>query len=176
MTFTALADSRRRDVDKRRQRVVQALEALVHDSSEITISSVARAARVHRSFIHRHPDLRAEVVKAADQPHTLSTERSGVVSRRSLEADNLNLRETNRRLADHIADLERHLSEYLGEQAFHRTGLGAGQHHAGLETKMVQLEQQILDMKHLLEERDEELAAARGAHRQFMADINRRRE
>jgi hypothetical protein len=175
MTFTALADSRRRDVDQRRQRVVQALEALVHDSSEITISSVARAARVHRSFIHRHPDLRAEVFKAADAP-PLSTERSGVVSRRSLEADNLNLRETNRRLANDIADLERHLSEYLGEQAFHRTGLGAGQDHAGLETKIVQLEQQVLDMKHLLEERDEELAAAREAHRQFMADINRRRE
>jgi hypothetical protein len=88
MTFTALADSRRRDVDQRRQRVVQALQALVHDSSEITISSVARAARVHRSFIHRHPDLRAEVFKAADEPHALWTERSGVVSRRSLEADN----------------------------------------------------------------------------------------
>lgn len=73
MTFTALADSRRRDVDQRRQRVVQALQALVHDSSEITISSVARAARVHRSFIHRHPDLRAEVFKAADEPHALST-------------------------------------------------------------------------------------------------------
>ena len=175
MTFTALADSRRRDVDQRRQRVVHALEALVHDSSEITISSVARAARVHRFFIHRHPDLRAEVFKAADQPHALSTERSGVVSRRSLEADNLNLRETNRRLANDIADLERHLSEYLGEQALHRTGLG-GQDHAGLGTKIVQLEQQVLDMKHLLEERDDELAAARETHRQFMADINRRRE
>ena len=52
----------------------------------------------------------------------------------------------------------------------------AGQDHAGLETKIVRLEQQVLDMKHLLEERDEELAAAREAHRQFMADINRRRE
>jgi hypothetical protein len=31
-------------------------------------------------------------------------------------------------------------------------------------------------MKHLLEERDQELAAAREAHRQFMADINRHRE
>lgn len=174
MTFTALAESRRRDVDQRRQRVVQALEVLVRDSSEITISSVARAARVHRSFIHRHPDLRAEVFKAADQPPELLTERSGAVSRRSLEADNLNLQETNRRLANRIADLERHLSEYLGEQAFHRTGLGAGQNHAGLETKIAQLEHQILDMKNLLEERDEELAAAREAHRHFMADINRR--
>jgi len=156
--------------------VVHALQALAHDSSEITISSVARAARVHRSFIHRHPDLRAQVIKAADQPQALSTERSGVVSRRSLEADNLSLRDTNRRLANHIADLERHLSEYLGEQAFHRTGLGSGHDHARLETTIVQLEQQVLDLKHLLEERDEELAAAWEAHRQFTADINRRRD
>ncbi len=106
----------------------------------------------------------------------MSTQRSGVVSRRSLEADNLNLRETNRRLANHIADLERHLSEYLGEQAFHRTGLGAGQDHTNLEAAIVQLEQQVLDLKHLLEERDEELAAARKAHRQYMANTNRRRE
>jgi len=69
-----------------------------------------------------------------------------------------------------------HLSEYLGEQAFHRTGLGTGHDHAGLATKIVQLEQQVLDLKHLLEERDEEIAAARKAHRQHMADINRRRE
>ncbi len=48
MTLTALADARRHDVDQRRRRVVHALEAMVHDSSEITISSVARAARVHR--------------------------------------------------------------------------------------------------------------------------------
>jgi Family of unknown function (DUF6262) len=176
MTSTALADSRCRDVDQRRQRVVHVIAGTGSRQLEITISSVARAARVHRSFIHRHPDLRAQVLKAADEPHALSTQRSGVVSRRSLEADNLNLRETNRRLANHIADLERHLSEYTGEQAFHRTGLGAGQDHAGLENRLVELEQEVLDMKHLLKERDGELAAAREAHRQFEADINRRRE
>ena len=32
---------------------------MTSDGSEITISSVAARARVHRSFIHRHPDLHA---------------------------------------------------------------------------------------------------------------------
>jgi hypothetical protein len=35
------------------------------DGSEITISSVAGRAKVHRSFIHRHADLHAAVLQAA---------------------------------------------------------------------------------------------------------------
>jgi len=55
---TALAEARRRDVARRRQRVHQALAEMRAQAAEITISSVAARARVHRSFIHRHPDLR----------------------------------------------------------------------------------------------------------------------
>jgi hypothetical protein len=65
---TALADARRRDVDRRRQRVHQALAEMRAQAAEITISSAAARARVHRSFIHRHPDLRAAVIAAAEAP------------------------------------------------------------------------------------------------------------
>lgn len=63
-----LTIARRRDVNARRARVAQALEIMRTEGSEITISSVAIRARVHRSFIHRHLDLRADVYAAADQP------------------------------------------------------------------------------------------------------------
>ena len=71
------------------------------DGAEITLSAVARRAKVHRSFLHRHTDLRAEILAAAEQPATMSA--NGGVTRRTLDADNLNLRETVRRQAQHIA-------------------------------------------------------------------------
>ena len=64
----ALAEARRRDVDHRRQRVRQALAEMRAQAAQITISSVAARAGVHRSFIHRHPDLRAAVIAAAEDP------------------------------------------------------------------------------------------------------------
>ena len=64
-TSTALAEARRRDVARRRQQVRQALAELSAQAGQITISAVAARARVHRSFIHRHPDLRAAVIAAA---------------------------------------------------------------------------------------------------------------
>jgi hypothetical protein len=62
---TPLARARRRDADRRRQHVHQALADMHADGSEITISAVAARARVHRSFIHRHGDLHVAVLKAA---------------------------------------------------------------------------------------------------------------
>jgi hypothetical protein len=65
---TALAEARRRDVARRRQRVHQALAEMRAQAAEITISSVVARPRVHRSFIHRHPDLRAAVIAAVEDP------------------------------------------------------------------------------------------------------------
>ena len=121
---TALAEARRRDVDRRRQRVHQALAEMRAQAAEITISSAAARARVHRSFIHRHPDLRAAVIAAAEDPATSGPAGAAAVSRRSLLADNANLRERSRRLEQHARSLEDRLSELLGTQISQRTGLG----------------------------------------------------
>lgn len=170
----ALADARRRDVDHRRQRVRQALAELSGQADQITISSVAARARVHRSFIHRHPDLRAAVIAAADDPAASSLSGTGTVSRRSLLADNANLRERNRRLEHHARGLEQRLSELLGTQISQRTGLGAPDDEAALREQADSLRQQILDLRKTLDERDEELAAAREANRRLMAELNHR--
>jgi hypothetical protein len=168
----ALAQARRQDVARRRQRVQQALAELRAQAEEITISAVARRARVHRSFIHRHPDLRAAVLAAADGELPGEIPSTGV-SRRSLLADNANLREQNRRLAQHLGALEDRLSEALGAEAFHRSGLGAPPDTAALQARVEQFQQQVLDLQRALEERAEELAAAREAHRRLMAEVNR---
>ncbi|HEY6855077.1 MAG TPA: hypothetical protein VI194_02480 [Mycobacterium sp.] len=68
-------------------------------------SSVAARARVHRSFIHRHPELRAAVIAAAEDPAASGPAGTAAISRRSLLADNANLRERNRRLEQHARGL-----------------------------------------------------------------------
>ena len=90
---------------------------------------------MHRSFIHRHPDLRAAVIAAAEDPATSSLPGAGTVSRRSLLADNANLRERNRRLEHHTHGLEQRLSELLGTQISQRTGLGAPDDAAALRNR-----------------------------------------
>lgn len=169
----ALATARRKDVDRRRQRVHQAVADMHVDGSDISISSVAVRARVHRSFIHRHPDLHTAVLQAAadavEQPSPAAT----TISHRSVLAENANLHQQNRRLAQHIRDLEDRLSELLGQQAFERSGLGAPSGTAALQAELEQQRQTNLDLKRALEERDEELAATRETNRRLMNQINR---
>jgi chromosome segregation ATPase len=168
-----LARARHKDVARRRLRVHHALADMRAKAEEITISGVAARAKVHRSFIHRHPDLRAEVLKAADPITTSPNSASTTTSRASLLADNANLRERNRRLTQHVRDLEDRLGEILGTQAFERSGLGAPTGTNQLEAQIDQQRQEVLDLRRVLEEREEELAGAREAHRRLMAELNR---
>jgi hypothetical protein len=124
---------------------------------EITISSVAARARVHRSFIHRHPDLRAAVIAAAEDPAANGPAGASAVSRRSLQADNANLRDRARRIEQYARSLEDRLSELLGTQISQRTGLGPPPDIAALKDQVQALQQENLDLRRRAEERDEEL-------------------
>jgi hypothetical protein len=170
---TPLARARRRDVDRRRQRVHQALAGMHADGSEITISSVASRARVHRSFIHRHADLHAAVLQAAAGTTTAPPPASTAISHRSALTENANLHEQNRRLAQQVADLEDRLSELLGQHAFDRSGLGAPASTAAVQAELEDQRQTVLDLRRVLDERDEELAAARETNRRLMNQLNR---
>jgi hypothetical protein len=170
---TPLAKARRRDVDRRRQRVHQALADMHVDGSDISVSAVASRANVHRSFIHRHPDTHAAVLTAAAKSITSPAPTSTAISHRSALAENANLHAQNQRLAQHIRDLEDRLSETLGQQAFERSGLGAPTNTAALQSELEQQRQTNLDLKRTLEERDEELAAARETNRRLINQLNR---
>ena len=123
---------------------------------------------MHRSFIHRHPDLRAAVIAAAENP--AGPAEAGTVSRRSLQADNANLRERNHRLEQHARSLEDRLSQLLGTQISQRTGLGAPPGTAALGEEADKLSQQIIDLRRAPQEL-EEFAAAREANRKMMAEV-----
>lgn len=95
------------------------------------------------------------------------------VSRKSLLADVANLTAHNGRLAAHITRLERRLSEALGQTVWESSGLGAPADIETLTRRTTELEQQILDLRGELAERDEDLEAARAANRELMAQVNR---
>lgn len=90
----------------------------------------------------------------------------------SLQADLLNAGQRAVRLAQRVHQLEKRLSEALGDQAWAQAGLGAPDDIDKLQGQIVTLEQQVADLRLKLEERDQELDAARAANRQLMTRIN----
>jgi chromosome segregation ATPase len=94
------------------------------------------------------------------------------VTRASLQADLLAAHERALRLNARVRQLENRLSEALGEQAWHDSGLGAAADIGALTQKITHLEQQTAGLRMQLEERDQDLAAARAANRELMAQLN----
>lgn len=167
-----LIAARRRDSTHRRQRVLAVLDELAAAGEELTVSSVARAARVDRTFLYRHHDLRAKIVARAEAPNTGPT--ATTVSKRSLLADLANLRDQNERLRRQNTKLTSRLSEALGDEVLRDSGIGRSDETEQLRTQLSQLEQQILDLRHELEDRNDELTAARATNRDLMSELNGR--
>jgi hypothetical protein len=71
-----------------------------------------------------------------------------------------------------IQHLEKRLSETLGEEVWRESGLGAPADIDALNQTIAHLEQQATDLRMQIEERDEDLAAARAANRELMARLN----
>jgi hypothetical protein len=168
---TAMVQGRRADSARRCQRVLKALNDAVNDGEEITVSGIASRAGVDRTFLYRHRDLLEQVHAAEAQPRNTA----GIgpaVSRASLQADLLAAQHRCARMAARTQQLETRLSELLGEQAWRESGLGAPDDFEQLKQRIVFLEQQVVDLQLQLEERDQELLAARAANRELMTRLN----
>jgi len=87
-------------------------------------------------------------------------------------AADLDHHERAARLAARTRQLEQRLSEALGEHAWRDSGLGAPADIDALNQKITHLEQHVIDLRLQLEERDQDLAAARAANRELMAQLN----
>ena len=112
--------------------------------------------------------VRAKVASARCAVPTATT-----ASKQSLLADLANLREQNQRLRRQNTTLTTRLSEILGEEIFHASGIGHTDETETLRTQVHELEQNVLDLRQELEERTDELGAARAANRDLMATVNR---
>jgi regulator of replication initiation timing len=171
--MTSMTDGRRADSARRRERVLKALDVLLRGDQDITVSGLARAARVDRTYLYRHRDLLERVHAAAAAPPEEG--RIAAVSRASLRADLTNALERNRRLTVRVRQLEKRLSESLGATAWQESGLGASADIDHLQRRITLLEQDLADIRGQLEERTEELDAARAANRELTRALNQPR-
>jgi transposase-like protein len=166
-----MAEGRQADSARRRQRVIRAINEASSKGGELSVSAIARAAGVDRTFLYRHADLAAQVHVAQAAP--AAAENGGpMASRASLQADLAGAQAQVGRQAAHIRRLENKLSEMLGEQAWRESGLGAPEDIDRLSRRITELEQTVVDLTRQLEERDEELDAARAANREMFAQMN----
>jgi chromosome segregation ATPase len=163
---------RHADTARRRQRVLTALDRAVAEATEISASGIARAAAVDRSFLYRHRDLLQKIHAQAVEPPSSNESAGPAVTRASLQADLLASHERAVRLNTRVQHLEKRLSEALGEHAWRESGLGTPADIDALNQQITHLEQQTIDLRLQLAERDEDLTAARAANRELMARIN----
>ncbi len=167
---STMTKGRQADSARRRQRVITALSKAVYDGAEISVSGIARAAGVDRTFFYRHRDLLAQLHALEATPPAAGN--GPGVSRASLQTDLLAAGERAARLHSRVRQLEKRLSEALGEQAWRESGLGTPADIDALNQKITYLEQQAIDLRLQLEEQGEDLAAARAANRELMAQLN----
>jgi hypothetical protein len=172
--MTTMRQGRQDGTDRRRQRVAGALKAAAQNGSPVSVSGIARQAGVDRTFLYRHRDLLALVHAAELEPAAEDPAGATPVSRASLQADLANAQARNTRLVAHVQQLEKRLSEALGEQVWRESGLGAPADVGELQRTITRLEQQTVEMKAALEERGAELEAAREANRQLTRALNQR--
>jgi hypothetical protein len=168
----AITKGRQADSARRRQRVIAALTKAAADGTEISVSSIARAAAVDRSFLYRHPDLLSKIHALEATPPAAGDPSGPAVSRASLQADLLAAQDRAIRLNARVQQLEKRLSEALGEQAWRECGLGDAPDLDQLRQQADGQQQQIIDLRLKLEERDEELSAARAANRELITHLN----
>jgi chromosome segregation ATPase len=174
MSSNPMIEGRRADSARRRQRVIKAINEASARGDEISVSAIARAAGVDRTFLYRHDDLLSQIHAAQTNP-TAAQGDGPMVSRASLLADLANAHGQITRHAARVRQLEQKLSELLGERVWRETGLGAPADIEQLQRRIAELEQQAVELRNQAEERDQELEAARAANRQLLANLNRRK-
>ncbi len=168
----AMTKGRQADSARRRQRVIAAVNRAISDGAEVSVSGIARAAAVDRTFLYRHRDLLGKIHALEAAPPATGNLTGPAVTRASLQADLLAAHDRAIRLSTRVRQLEKRLSEALGEQAWRESGLGTPADINDLNHKITHLEQQATDLRLHLAERDEDLTAARAANRELMARLN----
>lgn len=169
-TASASTSGRQVATERRRQRLTTAIEHVAAGRLDGSVSAVARAARVHRSFLYRHPDL-LRVLRATSSTITAQIDPDERVSTASLRAELAHTRERAQRAEARVRELERRLSRNLGERAW-EAAAGESRDAPNVPPRDDGLERKARELTEALDERDGELRAARQANRELMAQLN----
>lgn len=172
-TVQAMLEGRRADTGRRRQRVLAALADAAKNGTDTSVAAIARRAGVDRTFLYRHRDLLAQIHAQAAEPAATPGGHGPAVSRASLKADLAAADARTARLASMVRRLEQRLSEVLGDQVWRESGIGGPEDTEQFKARITTLEQRVIDLELRLQERDDDLAAARAANRELMAQLNR---
>jgi TolA-binding protein len=109
--LTAAAQQRSRDT---RQRAVTTIRRLDKQGLPLTMTTVAKAAGVSRSWLYRQPDLHLEIARHRNTTRTLpAAERASSDSQHQRIED---LHDEIRRLNTEILSLRQQLAERYGQQ------------------------------------------------------------
>lgn len=146
---TGIRQGRQADSARRRQRVIVVLGRAATDGTEISASGIA--ARADRSFLYRHRDLLDQIHALEATPPAAGDTPGPTVTRASLQADLLAAGERAQRLHGRVRQLEKRLSEALGEKAWQESGLGVPANIDAVNQTVNNLEQQVIDLRLQLE-------------------------
>ena len=167
-----MVEGRRAETVRHRERVLAAIGAASAEGEVLTVAGIARRAGVDRTFFYRHRDLLDHIHALAGQPPNPDP---GAVSRASLQADLHATQARCARYASRVQQLERRLSEIMGEQTWKTSGLGAPDDIDQLHRRITSLAAEVADVRIQLGERSDELHAARLANRELMTRLNLQR-
>ena len=168
---TAMRQGRQADSARRRQRVLAALNRAATDGTEMRREH--RPCRRGRSQFPLPPPRPARPDPRPGGNPTAGRVRPGAGRHPRLAARRPARRRRSRATAHQpYPATETRLSEALGEQAWRESGLGVPADLDALNQKINNLEQQSIDLRLQLAERDQDLAAARAANRELMAQLN----
>ncbi|GAA2975332.1 DUF6262 family protein [Streptomyces enissocaesilis] len=169
-----MRDGRQANSERRRRRVATAIKNATRNGTPISVSAIARQAGVDRTFLYRHRDLFEPVHAAEREPRAQDSAGGSPVSRASLQADLANAQARNTRLSARIQQLEKRLSQALGAQAWHESGLKDPADIDELQRKITRLEQHNVELSSALEEARADLDAAGATDRDLTRALNQR--
>ena len=142
-----MTKGRQADSARRRQRVIAALSNAAADGAEISVSGIARAAAVDRTFLYRHRDLLGKIHALEATPPAAGEGPGPAVTRASLQADLLAAHERAVRLNARVQQLR----NACPRRSANRPGANPGSARPPTSTpsprRSLSLEQQAIDLR-----------------------------
>lgn len=181
-----LRQARRADGRLKRQRALDAIEAIEASGSPITFPAVARRAGVSVSLLYADRELAGRIAAGRERQRQAGRDRAwqlparSLVTEASLRVELANAKDQIRRLTEEIAALHQRLARQLGAEADAARGLALmpaldelEQRAAELEAESHRQREQIARLEADSRELTETLEAARAMNRELMNELNR---
>ena len=165
----ALHQARASQSARKRQDVLDALQAMADNGIRATFDQVARRAGVSRQFLYSDPGLRTAVEQARSKPPS-SPARDITADADGLRTDLLLAREEIKRLRSENTSLKAKLVQHVASSQLDSDD----EKLRDLTARNAELAREESSLRRQLATAHEDLAAARDTNRDLMTELNRR--